>query len=108
MTGPAWGSLDQRAGGDSRSAMSLHFIPLGVGDAFSALHYSFCLALQAEGQTLLIDCPHPIRKILREGSTLDVGDLSGVVLTHLHADHSSGLEGLGYFSFFALGRKAPL
>lgn len=93
--------------------MSLEVLVLGVGDAFSALHYSTCLALRAEGQWLLIDCPHPIRKVLRESSqraglSLDVGDLLGVVITHLHADHASGLEGLGYFGFFALGRRLPL
>lgn len=86
---------------------------LGVGDAFSALHYSSCLAVEAEGAWLLVDCPHPIRKILREsgdaaGVSLDVGDLLGVCLTHLHADHSSGLEGLGYFGHFVLGRRLPL
>lgn len=93
--------------------MSLEVLVLGTGDAFSALHYSTCLALRAEGAWLLIDCPHPIRKILRESShraglDLDVGDFAGVVVTHLHADHASGLEGLGYFGFFALGRKLPL
>jgi ribonuclease BN (tRNA processing enzyme) len=86
---------------------------LGVGDAFSALHYSSCLALEAEGKWLLIDCPHPIRKILREagataGVGLDAGDLAGVCVTHLHADHCSGLEGLGYFGKFVLGRRLPL
>jgi ribonuclease BN (tRNA processing enzyme) len=91
----------------------LAFVALGVGDAFSARYYSSCLAVGAEGAWLLVDCPHPIRKILREsgesaGVSLDVGDLSGVVLTHLHADHSSGLEGLGYFSHFALKRRARL
>ena len=40
------------------------FICLGCGDAFSALYYSSCLAIEAGGRTLLIDCPHPIRKIL--------------------------------------------
>lgn len=93
--------------------MSLSFIPLGVGDAFSALRYSSCLAVQAEGQVLLVDCPHPIRKMMREASQasgveLDADKVSGVVLTHLHADHSSGLEGLGYFSFFLLQRKLPV
>ncbi|XXF80066.1 MBL fold metallo-hydrolase [Myxococcaceae bacterium GXIMD 01537] len=93
--------------------MSLSFIPLGVGDAFSALYYSSCLAVEAEGQVLLIDCPHPIRKMMREASlesgvTLDADRVAGVALTHLHADHSSGLEGLGYFSFFLLQRKLPL
>ena len=93
--------------------MSLSFVTLGVGDAFSALYYSSCLALEAEGQVLLVDCPHPIRKMMREASqssgvALDVDRVAGLVLTHLHADHSSGVEGLGYFSFFVLKRKLRL
>jgi ribonuclease BN (tRNA processing enzyme) len=93
--------------------MSLTLLPLGVGDAFSAVHYSFCLLIEAEGTRLLVDCPHPLRKILREGSTragapLDASDLDGVVLTHLHADHCSGLESLAYLFKFALGKKLPL
>jgi ribonuclease BN (tRNA processing enzyme) len=91
----------------------LRLLALGVGDAFSALYYSTCLALEAEGSWLLIDCPHPIRKILREsglaaGITLDVGQINAVVLTHLHADHSSGLEGLAFFAHYVLGRKVQL
>src|SRR5437660_10987392 len=91
----------------------LRLVPLGVGDAFSALYYSSCLAPEAEGSWLLIDCPHPIRKILREsglaaGLGLDVGQFGALVLTHLHADHSSGLEGLAFFSRFVLGRRMPL
>jgi ribonuclease BN (tRNA processing enzyme) len=62
---------------------------------------------------LLVDCPHPIRKMMREASLssgvpLDADRVSGLVLTHLHADHSSGVEGLGYFSFFVLKRKLRL
>ena len=92
--------------------MTLSFIPLGIGDAFSALHYGACLAVEAEGKWLLIDCPHPIRKMLREGGVragvpdLDVGSFEGLVLTHLHADHASGLEGWGFFHHFALQRRA--
>jgi ribonuclease BN (tRNA processing enzyme) len=89
------------------------FIPLGVGDAFSALHYSSCLALEARGTWLLLDCPHPIRKILREGAAgggveLDVGSFAAVLLTHLHADHASGLEGFAYYSRFFLRRRPRL
>ncbi len=91
--------------------MGLAFIPLGVGDAFSSLHYSSCIAVEAAGRWLLVDCPHPIRKILREGSAsagtaLDVGSFEGVVVTHNHADHASGLEGLGFYSHFVLSRRA--
>lgn len=88
----------------------LSFVPLGVGDAFSALWYSSCLLVEAGGERLLVDCPHPIRKLLREATagSVDVGDVTAVVLTHLHADHSSGLEGFGYYSRFVLGRRARL
>lgn len=91
----------------------LSFVPLGVGDAFSAQYYSSCLAVEADGRWLLVDCPHPIRKILREsgaaaGEPLDIDRFDAVVITHLHADHSSGLEGYGYFSWFVLRRKPIL
>lgn len=85
----------------------MRFVPIGVGDAFTALHYTQSIVVEAEGVRLLVDCPHPIRKMLREAD-LDIGDLHAVAVTHLHADHSSGLEGFGYFSYFALKRKAHL
>jgi ribonuclease BN (tRNA processing enzyme) len=89
------------------------FIPLGVGDAFSAQHYSSCLALLYGDQCLLVDCPHPIRKMLKEaGETasyrIEEKNILGVALTHLHADHCSGLESWAYFSFFGLKQKARL
>ncbi len=93
--------------------MSLAFVPLGVGDAFSALRYSSSVAVEADGRWLLVDCPHPIRKVLRDASQragveLDVDRFEAVVLTHLHADHCSGLEGLGYFARFVLRRRPRL
>lgn len=88
--------------------MSFSFVPLGVGDAFSARWYSSCLALEHDDRLILVDCPHPIRKMLRESfhASVDLDRLEGVALTHLHADHASGLEGYAYYSFFVLHRKA--
>ena len=91
----------------------LRLLPLGVGNAFSAISYSTCLALEADNCWLLIDCPHPIRKMMREASAsagveLDAAGVHAVALTHLHADHASGLEGLAYFSRFFLHRKLRL
>ncbi len=93
--------------------MTFRILPLGVGDAFTALHYSTCLALQAEGSTVLVDCPHPIQKMMREAAmaaevTLTPADVSAVILTHLHADHCCGLEGLAFYTFFYLKRRLPL
>ncbi len=45
---------------------------------------------------------------VRSGVPLDLDQIEAVALTHLHADHASGLEGLGFFSHFVLGRRARL
>jgi ribonuclease BN (tRNA processing enzyme) len=91
----------------------LRFLTLGIGNAFSALYYSTCLAVEAEGQWLLVDCPHPIRKMLREASAsarvpVEVAQIGAVVLTHLHADHSSGLEGFVYYCRYELNKRARI
>lgn len=91
----------------------LRLLTLGVGDAFSRRFYSASLALSAGDRWLLVDCPHPIRKILGEaavtaGLTLDVDRLDGVVLTHVHADHCSGLEGLAFYFHYVLQRRLQL
>jgi ribonuclease BN (tRNA processing enzyme) len=93
--------------------MSMWILPLGVGDAFSAQHYSSSLLVHADGHHLLIDCPHPMLKMFKEatakaGLALGPEALEAVALTHLHADHASGLESLAYFSFFLLQKKLPL
>jgi ribonuclease BN (tRNA processing enzyme) len=90
------------------SVTELRLVALGIGDAFSALYYSTSLALVApDGRWLLVDCAHPIRKVLREASLssgvdLDLSRMAGLALTHLHADHASGLEGLGYYFKYIL------
>lgn len=91
----------------------MRILPLGVGDAFTALHYSTCLAVEHDDHWILVDCPHPIQKMLREASlaaglSLGVERIEAVVLTHLHADHCSGLEGLAYFLRFVHQRRLPL
>jgi ribonuclease BN (tRNA processing enzyme) len=90
-------------------------IPVGVGEAFTARHYTSCLALGVDDEWLLIDCPHPLRKMLREASIeaglarpLDIDRFHGAAVSHLHADHCCGLEDFGFYSFSALGRPAKL
>ena len=88
-------------------------IPLGVGNAFSAKHYTTSFALGLGDDWILIDCPHPIRKMLHEASrkagfSRDLDRVHGVVLSHLHADHCSGLEDFSFYSYYVAKRKARL
>src|SRR5262249_8188443 len=84
----AW--MDCAAGLEERMPR-LSFLTLGVGDAFSARHFSSCLAVTYDGSWLLVDCPHPILKMLahaveKAGRGPEIGALQGVILTHLHGD----------------------
>lgn len=89
------------------------FLCLGVGDAFSERWYGSSLVLQVEESSLLLDCPHPIHKVIKEAAdsaalSLTAEDLTGLLLTHLHADHASGIEGLAFKTHFYYRRKLPI
>jgi ribonuclease BN (tRNA processing enzyme) len=86
--------------------MTFSVTALGTGDAFSADRWSSCLLVETTTTRLLIDCPHPIRRVLKSSTRgrVDVADIDAVVLTHLHADHASGVEGFAWFHRFVLQR----
>lgn len=103
-------AMTERAGQHATQPSPFAVTALGVGDAFSAQFYASHMLVEAGGTTLLVDSPHPVRKALHEATAgrVDVDALSAVVLTHLHADHVSGLEPLAFFWHFALKRRLPL
>lgn len=77
---------------------------LGVGDAFTELHYGSSAVIEAPKGYVLIDCPDPINRVLREariksGWPVRVGAIDDVILTHLHGDHCNGLESFGFLSY---------
>lgn len=97
----------------------LSVIPLGVGDAFSAIHHPTSMLVSQyqnpawDNNFILIDCPQSIRKMMREADDgryhgLDLPRIDTILLTHLHTDHASGLETLAAFFKIAVGRKPRL
>jgi len=97
----------------------LSVLPLGVGDAFSAIHHPTCMLVSRyetpawDNDLILIDCPQSIRKMMREADDgrfhgLDLPRVNTLVLTHLHADHAGGLETIAAFFKIAVGRKLRL
>jgi ribonuclease BN (tRNA processing enzyme) len=81
------------------------FVPLGIGDLFSSIHYPTSLLVLAGDERLLIDCPSPLLRMLHDASVksaipIRIEDIRHVILTHLHGDHAGGLECLGFYGRF--------
>ncbi len=61
---------------------------------------------------MLIDCPDPIHRVLREAheasgvGALEVPAILDVIITHLHGDHVNGLEAFA-FTHWLLRRREP-
>jgi len=58
---------------------------------------------------VMIDCSDPIHRVLAEATdqhNLDIGvlDIDDIIITHLHGDHSNGLESFGFFRRIARTR----
>ena len=97
----------------------LSILPLGVGDAFSAIHHPTSMLVSRyqtpawDDDLILIDCPQSIRMMMRQADDgrfhgLDLHRINTLILTHLHTDHASGLETLAAFFKIAVGRKLRL
>jgi ribonuclease BN (tRNA processing enzyme) len=79
---------------------------LGVGDAFTAVNYNTCFIVQSEdGFNLAVECPHPYLRILHDAKKInneipEIKDVNNFIITHLHSDHCSGLETIGFYKKF--------
>ncbi len=95
---------------ERRSALA--FLVLGIGDFFSRLYYHTSFILFVDNRPILVDCPDPLPRIIFEASKksgvpVDIDDIDNIILTHLHGDHSNGIEGLGFYNHFTR-RKKPV
>jgi len=93
-------------------AMTFQVQILGVGDSFTEIHNFSSFVINADGRFTLVDCPDGLPKILHEANQVaDMGvrieKIDHIIVTHLHGDHSNGLEGLAFFKKFFQGGEKP-
>lgn len=88
----------------------MKIIVLGVGDAFSECYYPSSFVVEYNGFYLAVDCPFGYRKILKELLKERIGchDINHYLITHMHSDHVSGLEGVAFFRYFYELKKTIL
>ena len=84
--------------------MKMTFI--GSGAAFTSNNYHSNILIESNDKKLLIDCGSDARFALR-----DLGysykDIDSIYISHIHADHSGGLEWLGFSRKFDASCTKP-
>lgn len=81
-----------------------NFLWIGSGSAFNPVlgHTSFLVSSEGP-RSLLVDCGATVPlKLIELGLMPPVTD---IVVTHTHADHIGGLEGLAFYLYFVLARR---
>jgi len=88
---------------------------LGTGSAFTlpkSADLNDCdwqsnlLVIAESGKKLLLDCGSDIRFSLHKQG-LSLADIDGIYISHLHADHTGGMEWFGFGTFFSPNTKTP-
>ncbi len=92
---------------------SFKFLVLGIGDLFTKYYYNTSIILLYKDSNLLIDFPTPLRKVVYEASQksgypIDVDNIHDAILTHVHSDHSNGLETFGFYKLFIQQDRATV
>lgn len=82
---------------------------IGTGSAFSRGYGNTSALVKLDsGYNLLIDCGHNVPARLDQ-QKIDLSDIDGILITHLHADHIGGLEEVAFKNMYMHnGRKMDL
>ncbi len=87
--------------------MTIKMTFLGSGAMGTIENYNSNILLEDKtGDTLLIDCGDDAKRSLHEAG-YSYKDINNVYITHLHGDHTHGLEWLGFCTFFDPECKRP-
>lgn len=87
--------------GDPWHDRGVQVLITGIGDAFSALSHGSSAVIRGPEGLLAIDCPGSVMAMYRAASSssswdVSAGTVDDIFLTHLHGDHSNGIEVLGF------------
>ena len=74
---------------------------LGIGDAFTSFSYGASALIETDRNYVLLDCPGLIHRAIREatgtaGWSVPLTSITDVIITHMHGDHTNGLESFGF------------
>lgn len=80
---------------------------IGVGSAFSKIHNNNNILIEVNNKKYLIDCGIKTPQALHDMG-IQLNDIDGIIISHIHADHTGGLEEVGFMGKFILNKKFKL
>jgi ribonuclease BN (tRNA processing enzyme) len=80
---------------------------LGVGSAFSKTRSNSNILVESGNIKMMVDCGHTASKSLIEYG-LSLGDITHLVITHLHADHIGGIEEMAFMTRLVFKTRVKL
>jgi ribonuclease BN (tRNA processing enzyme) len=94
-------TVELSGGGNLLGFAPMRVLILGVGDAFSRLHFGSSALIEGPRGLVLLDCPDPIHHVIhaaseKSGWAVEPADIHDIIITHLHGDHCNGLESFGF------------
>ena len=76
---------------------------IGTGAGLNPTLGNTSFMVKSDSRTLLVDCGFTVPiELIKSGKIKEITD---VVLTHVHADHIGGIEGLAFMNYFAFQRR---
>jgi len=85
----------------------MKFTFLGAGSAFTMENYQSNMIVTSDsGKNLLIDCGGDVRHSMKAAG-FGVADIDAIYVSHLHSDHTSGIEWLAFNTYFNDALKQP-
>ena len=80
---------------------------IGTGSAFTKTQCHTSVLTEINNKKYLIDCGFKVPQTLHDMG-IGLSEIDGVIISHIHADHTGGLEELGFMGLFVLNKKFDL
>lgn len=87
--------------------MSLQIMMLGTGSAFSKKYFNNNAIVYCNDYTLLVDCGITAPLSMYQAG-VEIDEIDGILITHLHADHIGGIEELAFQLKYKYSKKITL
>lgn len=80
---------------------------IGTGSAFTKKQCHTSLLAETGKKRFLFDCGFKVPQTLHD-MNIDLNAIDGIVISHIHADHTGGLEEIGFMGKYVLNKKFDL